>query len=262
LAGRSSDLSGRKPTELANPAPAGGWRLARRAQAATSISNKWHGLWAWALPAAGRAALITQYRPVPRAAHPHPHPHPRPHPHRHRHRAPTPTPHTHTHTHTTHHRRAPSPGTGARRSPRLGAGGWGLGAGGPPRGRESGGRGVGAATARFLIRLAAWLPAAIARSSPLPGLGPGAKLPIPKAKSACTKSQHIFLSSALAVLLSGPPYLRMAIVPPIRTFFSLTRRVVVDTYHIYRMQQFLYWQIRISVRYTGPHLATAPRTLC
>jgi hypothetical protein len=43
-------------------------------------------------------------------------------------------------------------------------------------------------------------------------------------------------------LLSRHFYLRVAIVPTIRTAFSLTRLVVVDTYHIYGMQQFLYWR--------------------
>jgi hypothetical protein len=62
-------------------------------------------------------------------------------------------------------------------------------------------------------------------------------------------------------LLSRHFYPRVAIVPTIRTFFSLTRLVVADTYHIYGMQQFLYWRIRISVRYTGPHLATVLRAL-
>jgi hypothetical protein len=39
-------------------------------------------------------------------------------------------------------------------------------------------------------------------------------------------------------LLSRHFYPRMAIVPTIRTIFSLTRLVVVDKYHIYGMQQF------------------------
>jgi hypothetical protein len=43
-------------------------------------------------------------------------------------------------------------------------------------------------------------------------------------------------------LLSRHFYPRVAIVPTIRTIFSLTRLVVVDTYHIYGMQQFLYWR--------------------
>jgi hypothetical protein len=48
-----------------------------------------------------------------------------------------------------------------------------------------------------------------------------------------------------------------AVPAPIRTFFSLARRVVVDTQHIDGRQRFLYWRairrVRISVRYTGPH---------
>ena len=30
---------------------------------------------------------------------------------------------------------------------------------------------------------------------------------------------------------------------------------------VYGMQQFLYWRIRISVRYTGPHLTTVTTVL-
>jgi hypothetical protein len=62
-------------------------------------------------------------------------------------------------------------------------------------------------------------------------------------------------------LLSRHFYPRVAIVPTIRTIFSLIRLVAVDTWHIYGIQQFLYWRIRISVRYTGPHLTTVLRAL-
>jgi hypothetical protein len=50
-------------------------------------------------------------------------------------------------------------------------------------------------------------------------------------------------------------------------FFSLTGLVVADRYiaylryTAYNIQQFLYWRVRISVRYTGPHLATVLRAL-
>ena len=71
------------------------------------------------------------------------------------------------------------------------------------------------------------------------------------------KSQQVFFLLAVGTALPGYP--RMTTVPPIRTFFSLT----LDTprssryiAYIYGMQQFLYWRIRISVRYTGPHLST------
>jgi hypothetical protein len=60
-------------------------------------------------------------------------------------------------------------------------------------------------------------------------------------KIARTKSKHIFYS-ALAV---GTPYPRVTTVPPIRTIFSLTRLVVVDTQYIYGMQQFLYWRMQV-----------------
>jgi hypothetical protein len=33
--------------------------------------------------------------------------------------------------------------------------------------------------------------------------------------------------------------------------FSLTRLVVVDTYHIYGMQQFLYWRVQVLLLYGG-----------
>jgi hypothetical protein len=56
-------------------------------------------------------------------------------------------------------------------------------------------------TARFCIRFVrAWLPAAIARSSPAPAWSQAAN-----SKSVCTKSQHFFLP-ALAV--AGPLYPR------------------------------------------------------
>jgi hypothetical protein len=37
----------------------------------------------------------------------------------------------------------------------------------------------------------------------------------------------------------------MTTVPTIRTTFSLTRLVVVDTQYIYGMQQFLYWRMQV-----------------
>jgi hypothetical protein len=56
-----------------------------------------------------------------------------------------------------------------------------------------------------------------------------------------TKSKHIFYP-ALAVEALYP---RMTAVPAIRTIFSLTRLVVVDTKHIYGMQQFLYCRMQV-----------------
>ena len=64
---------------------------------------------------------------------------------------------------------------------------------------------------------------------------------------ARTKSQQIFYC-ALAV---DTLYPRVTIVPTIRTFFSLKRLVVVDTYYIYGMQQFLYWRVQVLLLYGG-----------
>jgi hypothetical protein len=54
-------------------------------------------------------------------------------------------------------------------------------------------------------------------------------------------------------LLSRHFYQRVAIVSTIRTIFSLTRLVVVDTYHIYGMQQFLYWRSKSYFYVAGGH---------
>jgi hypothetical protein len=58
---------------------------------------------------------------------------------------------------------------------------------------------------------------------------------------ARTKSKQI-LYCALAVETLYP---RMAVVPTIRTIFSLRRLVVVDTQYIYGMQHFLYWRMQV-----------------
>jgi hypothetical protein len=61
-----------------------------------------------------------------------------------------------------------------------------------------------------------------------------------------TKSQHIFYF-ALAVETLDP---RVTAVPTIRTFFSLTRLVVVDTY-IYGVLQFLHWRMQVLLLCEG-----------
>jgi hypothetical protein len=57
-------------------------------------------------------------------------------------------------------------------------------------------------------------------------------------KRACT--EYGIPTDFFLRLLSRHFYPRVAVVPTIRTIFSLTRLVVVDTCHIYGMQQFLY----------------------
>ena len=78
----------------------------------------------------------------------------------------------------------------------------------------------------FFNPLGCPLSAAIARSSPLPlplpGLKPGSANSNSKASA---RNPNIFFS-ALAAGTESELYPRMAIVPPIRTFFSLTRRRV------------------------------------
>jgi hypothetical protein len=61
-------------------------------------------------------------------------------------------------------------------------------------------------------------------------------------KIARTKSKQIFYSALAVGTLAYP---QVAIAPPIRTIFSLTRLAVADTQYIYGMQQFLCWRVQV-----------------